>query len=136
MGAVNFVDIRKIEISFEQLNECLLIEFDVLTNTKYPVWSKALRYKEVFLDYLNYIEVNLTEDILRNIFSRNELNRLIRGNFFGIILFTVFAVYLLKIALTMHFFLAFLLSVSFFVLSIPSIKKFVKYGKIKNIIYN
>ena len=134
ISSVRSYTVREIEIDFS-LKEQKTISFNVFANSKYPDPSNALMYKKVVFDYLHLIELSPTDEVLREILSLDDINRLLWSELIGFTLFNVFTVINIIIGIKNDFLLGYIASVLSFTLSIPSIKKTFSFYTLKRRLY-
>jgi hypothetical protein len=131
ISSVRSYNIRTIEIRLDNKEDDTKISFNVFARSKYPDYLNALKYKEVIINYLESVGIPVSDDLLQDLYKSSEIDRLIRGNLFGVFLFNVFSGVLIFTAINDSVWWLFWVGVSSFVFSIPSIRRFLHYIDLK-----
>ena len=127
ISSVRSYNIRTIEIRFDNKEDHTIISFNVFARSKYPDYLNALKYKEIIITYLESVGIPVSDNLVQHLFKSSEIDRLIRGNLFGVLLFNVFSGVLIYTAVNDSVWWVFLLGITSFGLSIPSIRRFLNY---------
>lgn len=127
--------VHKVEIKFDTVDKKNRIFFNVFINSEYLDKSISIKYKEVILEYLYFIKINLTSDMFNSLFSPSELQYLISSYLLNVVFINGLTLILLYVAFEKAFLLGYLLGVAFLWLSIPSIKKAFQYHELKKRVY-